>query len=104
MTLNCVYFIGKQLGAGQFGRVVQAKAVGMGPGNSTVAVKMVKSQVDTTGLSSLASELKILIHLGNHLNVVNLLGACTKNLIKGSLSFGSVYKQLTETLAELTLI
>lgn len=24
------------------------------------------------------SELKILIHIGNHLNVVNLLGACTK--------------------------
>lgn len=25
------------------------------------------------------SELKILIHIGNHLNVVNLLGACTKS-------------------------
>lgn len=24
------------------------------------------------------SELKILIHIGHHLNVVNLLGACTK--------------------------
>lgn len=24
------------------------------------------------------SELKILIHIGNHLNVVNLVGACTK--------------------------
>ena len=69
---------------GQFGRVVQAEAIGMGPGNSTVAVKMVKSQVDTTALSSLASELKIMIHLGNHLNVVNLLGACTKDINKGS--------------------
>ena len=83
MEFGLLQFLGKQLGAGQFGRVLQAKAVGMGPGNSTVAVKMVKSQVDTTGLSSLASELKILIHLGNHLNVVNLLGACTKNLVKG---------------------
>lgn len=27
---------------------------------------------------ALMSELKILIHIGNHLNVVNLLGACTK--------------------------
>jgi serine/threonine protein kinase len=81
------YFLktGKQLGAGQFGRVVQAKAVGMGPGNSKVAVKMVKSALDNTGLSSLASELKILIHLGKHLNVVSLLGACTKNLIQGDL-------------------
>ncbi|XP_057373175.1 vascular endothelial growth factor receptor 1-like [Daphnia carinata] len=77
--------LGKQLGAGQFGRVVQAKAVGMGPGNTNVAVKMVKSQLDNTGLTSLASELKILIHLGFHMNVVSLLGACTKNLIKGEL-------------------
>ncbi|KZS11530.1 putative Inactive tyrosine-protein kinase 7 [Daphnia magna] len=77
--------LGRQLGAGQFGRVVQAKAVGMGPGNTNVAVKMVKSQLDNTGLTSLASELKILIHLGFHMNVVSLLGACTKNLIKGEL-------------------
>lgn len=27
---------------------------------------------------ALMSELKILIHIGHHLNVVNLLGACTK--------------------------
>lgn len=27
---------------------------------------------------ALMSELKILIHIGNHLNVMNLLGACTK--------------------------
>lgn len=27
---------------------------------------------------ALMSELKILIHIGNHLNVVNLVGACTK--------------------------
>lgn len=33
---------------------------------------------------SLISELKILIHLGKHLNVVNLLGAVTKNLNKGT--------------------
>lgn len=80
-TIGWFQIIGKQLGAGQFGRVVQAKASGMV--NSTVAVKMVKSQVDDTALSSLASELKILIHLGKHFNVVNLLGACTKDLVKG---------------------
>jgi len=37
----------------------------------------------TSALESLASELKIMIHLGPHLNIVNLLGACTKNVIKG---------------------
>jgi serine/threonine protein kinase len=57
----------------------------MGQGNSKVAVKMVKSALDNTGLTSLASELKILIHLGSHFNVVSLLGACTKNLIQGDL-------------------
>ena len=31
------------------------------------------------------AELKILIHLGRHLNIVNLLGAVTKNLPKGEL-------------------
>ena len=44
----------------------------------TVAVKMVKSQTNVAALEALVSELKILIHLGSHLNVVNLLGACTK--------------------------
>ena len=50
-----------------------------------MAVKMVKSFLDPTALESLASELKIMIHLGPHLNVVNLLGACTKNVIGGVL-------------------
>jgi len=49
----------------------------------TVAVKMVKSSLNTTSLESLASELKILIHLGPHLNVVSLLGVCTKDITNG---------------------
>jgi len=79
---------GKQLGVGQFGVVVQAKQIGTvnDPKKNevrTVAVKMVKSALNTTSLESLASELKILIHLGPHLNVVNLLGACTKEIADG---------------------
>ncbi|XP_063751235.1 platelet-derived growth factor receptor beta-like isoform X3 [Eleginops maclovinus] len=31
-----------------------------------------------SGVQSLMSELKVLVHLGPHLNVVNLLGACTR--------------------------
>lgn len=38
---------------------------------------MVRSYADLSALASLVSELKILIHLGSHLNIVNLLGACT---------------------------
>ena len=32
---------------------------------------------------ALVGELKILIHLGKHLNIVNLLGACTDSVIDG---------------------
>ena len=48
-----------------------------------VAVKMVRSKGNVAALEALVSELKILIHIGSHLNVVNLLGACTKNVSKG---------------------
>ena len=76
------------MGVGQFGVVVQAQQIGtvQNPTENkvtTVAVKMAKSALNTTCLESLASELKILIHLGPHLNVVNLLGACTKEIDNG---------------------
>ena len=74
------------MGSGCFGRVVKAEAIGI-KGSSetvkTVAVKMVRSQTNVAAMESLVSELKILIHLGSHLNVVNLLGACTKKITKG---------------------
>lgn len=78
------YLLGIQLGAGNFGRVVKAEASGLNDNVpvKTVAVKMVRSQTNVLALEALVSELKILIHLGAHLNIVNLLGACTKNLYK----------------------
>lgn len=33
-------------------------------------------------MQALVKELKIMIHLGRHINVVNLLGAITKNITK----------------------
>ncbi|XP_057369372.1 vascular endothelial growth factor receptor 1-like isoform X2 [Daphnia carinata] len=80
--------LGVQLGAGCFGRVVKALAIGLKDSEETVktvAVKMVRSQTNATALEALISELKIMIHLGSHLNVVNLLGACTKSIIRGEL-------------------
>lgn len=76
--------LGKQLGAGAFGVVVKAEASGITEGEekTTVAVKMVKRNADHTYIKALASELKIMIHMGQHVNVVNLLGACTNNVIK----------------------
>eukprot|EP00111_Clytia_hemisphaerica_P018542 TCONS_00054849-protein len=43
----------------------------------TVAVKTLKDETSESEYKDLASELKILIHLGEHKNIVNLLGACT---------------------------
>jgi len=48
----------------------------------TVAVKMVKKNAYNTYIKALASELKIMVHLGKHLNIVNLNGACTKHITK----------------------
>ncbi|XP_066998855.2 platelet-derived growth factor receptor alpha [Anabrus simplex] len=95
--------LGKQLGAGAFGLVIKAQAEGIIEGEpvTTVAVKMVKRNAEIMFLKALASELKIMVHLGKHLNVVNLLGACTNNIIKRELyviveycPFGNVHNYL----------
>ena len=44
---------------------------------------MVRSEANIAAMEALIGELKILIYLGSHLNVVNLLGACTKQMYKG---------------------
>uniref|UniRef100_A0A3P8U7H3 receptor protein-tyrosine kinase n=1 Tax=Amphiprion percula TaxID=161767 RepID=A0A3P8U7H3_AMPPE len=44
---------------------------------TTVAVKMLKPNAHSTEKEALMSELKVLSYLGNHVNIVNLLGACT---------------------------
>uniref|UniRef100_A0A8C6KDN2 Vascular endothelial growth factor receptor 3 n=1 Tax=Nothobranchius furzeri TaxID=105023 RepID=A0A8C6KDN2_NOTFU len=71
---------GKVLGHGAFGKVIEASIYGTGKSSSldTVAVKMLKDGATASEHKALMSELKILIHIGNHVNVVNLLGACTK--------------------------
>ena len=54
---------------------------------TTVAVKMVRPQLlvenQVAALKALVSELKVMIALGSHLNVVSLMGACTRNISKG---------------------
>ncbi|XP_061581158.1 macrophage colony-stimulating factor 1 receptor isoform X1 [Cololabis saira] len=71
---------GKILGAGAFGKVVEATAYGLGKEDNAirVAVKMLKAaSAHSDEREALMSELKILSHLGHHKNIVNLLGACT---------------------------
>ena len=88
-VLLCQSPLGKELGSGAFGRVVKAEAIGLQKAQEpvTVAVKMVRLNADAAAIQSLVSELKIMIHLGSHLNVVNLMGACTKDISKGQLIF-----------------
>jgi FMS-like tyrosine kinase 1 len=82
-----------QIGAGAFGLVQRAQAVGILEGKdqvtpvpslhslqTTVAVKSVKPAAGKTVLQALMSELKVLSHLGRHQNIVNLLGAVTDRL------------------------
>ncbi|XP_075318861.1 KIT proto-oncogene, receptor tyrosine kinase b isoform X3 [Odontesthes bonariensis] len=70
---------GKTLGSGAFGKVVRATAYGLCSADTvtTVAVKMLKPNPHSTEKEALMSELKVLSYLGNHVNIVNLLGACT---------------------------
>lgn len=73
--------LGKELGSGAFGMVVQATAYGIDkPGVSQqVAVKMLKEKHQRMEKEALMSELKMLTHIGHHANIVNLLGACTES-------------------------
>ena len=50
-----------------------------------MADNMVNPQADITYIKALMSELKIMIHLGKHLNIVNMLGVCTTSLARREL-------------------
>ena len=76
----------KILGSGQFGKVMrgEAKDLMAHPGELiVVAVKMLKEKADIVQRKALLGEIKVMMHIGKHLNVVNLLGACNKPITKG---------------------
>ncbi|CAG7838415.1 unnamed protein product [Allacma fusca] len=66
------------LGSGAFSVVKKGLAKG-----KEVAVKTVKPGADKSYLKALLSEIKILIYLGKHDNLIALVGACTSDLRKG---------------------
>lgn len=79
--------LGKQIGSGNFGVVFEAKAYDMVDKNTvtTVAVKTIKISANMTcGIEALISELNTMIHVGRHMNVVNLLGACMGDMNKSN--------------------
>lgn len=70
-----------QLGKGEYGVVYKGIARGINSidGSTTVAVKTLIDKGDSDAHKVISSELKILSKLGHHLNIVNLLGAVTRN-------------------------
>lgn len=74
--------LGKELGSGEFGTVLMAEAKGLvaGEARTTVAVKMVKPPRTDEKILSLIKELKIMILIGNHANIVNILGVVRENI------------------------
>lgn len=80
--------LGVQLAAGTFGIVFKGVASNLLPheNETTVAVKtLLQYDADDETLRALIMELKVMIHIGKHLNLVNLLGAVTKNIEKREL-------------------
>ena len=97
MILKKIYKIDldNELGSGVFGRLVKAEAkIGLinEKPTLTVAVKMVRSKSNVIAAEYLVNELKLLIHLGLHLNIVNLLGSCTEGIYAGFIELSSLAK------------
>ncbi|CAG7834287.1 unnamed protein product [Allacma fusca] len=74
----------KQLGAGAYGTVMRARAQGLFDSNGlsilTVAVKTVPPNAEFEYFKALLMELKIMIHIGAHVNVLKFLGAVTEKI------------------------
>lgn len=72
---------------GEFSVVYKAKAINLldKNTNTTVAVKTVKDNVDSNYTKALICELKTMNELGNHLNVVKLLGVCNGCINKSNI-------------------
>jgi len=96
--------IGHIIGEGQFGSVFVGTAKNIyGPEATKVAVKQVKDMLDENQINVIIDELKILSNLKMHLNLVNLVGACTSELLSNEVyllleycPFGDMKKFLVE--------
>ena len=77
------------LGSGAFGYVLKAVAVGICPPEPETIVAVKKSSPHSSKENYLMhlTEMKIMGQIGMHLNIVNFLGACTKDLAHGKFLF-----------------
>lgn len=74
--------MGIRLGHGAFGEVHMADAVGLVDGEpiTKVAVKQVKSPPKDEDIKALITELKVMIHIRKHINIVNIVGVVRENI------------------------
>ncbi|XP_034948257.1 fibroblast growth factor receptor homolog 1 isoform X2 [Chelonus insularis] len=71
--------LGSTLGEGAFGKVVRAQTNTGKPGiPHVVAVKMLKEGHTDAEMMDLVSEMEMMKMIGKHVNIINLLGACTQ--------------------------
>ncbi|XP_066599308.1 fibroblast growth factor receptor homolog 1-like isoform X2 [Prorops nasuta] len=82
--------LGNTLGEGAFGKVVRAQFGGNTAGNNNnnsaarlgmpgvVAVKMLKEGHTDAEMMDLVSEMEMMKMIGKHVNIINLVGACTQ--------------------------
>lgn len=79
--------IKETLSVGSYGKVVKAVAtrIVFYEKKLTVAVKVIKNQENNEMMKASVSELKTMIHVWQHINLVNLLGANTENIRKREL-------------------
>ena len=79
--------IGRKLGGGSFGSVHEGMAEDpIQPGQMTkVAIKSVKNSLDPAQTYALICEIKVLDKLEYHLNLVNMVGACTTEFQSGKI-------------------
>ncbi|ODM87470.1 Platelet-derived growth factor receptor alpha [Orchesella cincta] len=71
------------LGSGAFGAVYEGIVVTSNC-ETKVAVKTTMPSSPSTAMTGLLSEIKVLTYLGNHDNIVNIIGAYTKAIKKGN--------------------
>ncbi|KFB42125.1 vascular endothelial growth factor receptor [Anopheles sinensis] len=77
----------RKIGDGVFGVIMMAKAIAIVPREpcTTVAVHIVANVECDSVMHVLISELKMMIEVGQHLNIVNFLGAITASVRMGEL-------------------
>ncbi|XP_058127358.1 macrophage colony-stimulating factor 1 receptor 1-like [Anopheles coustani] len=79
--------LGETIGQGAFGVVRKAVArdIFVHEPSTIVAVKMLKANHSADAISSLATELNMMIQTGLHMNIVYFLGAVTKDRARGQI-------------------